>query len=108
MTVEVTRADRLAAVREIIAKNRRKNAAQILTPSAREIDDYYANLAGLPAPDHASALAEVLKGFVLDLTNSLRNRETMLTINHVMLVKRIEQARATLTAYHASKEQTDG
>ena len=37
-------------------------------------------------------LREALRGFVNDLTGSLKNRSAMLTINHAALVARIEQA----------------
>lgn len=50
-----------------------------------------------------NGMREALQGFVDDLTNSLRNRETMLTINHDALRKRIDQAKAVLAIDRAAR-----
>lgn len=42
------------------------------------------------------AVREALQGFINDLTGSLRNRDTMLTINHDALRRRIAQGQAAL------------
>lgn len=52
-----------------------------------------AALRPLPATD---AVREALEGFIADLTGSLRNPETMLTISHDGLRSRIDQGRAAL------------
>jgi hypothetical protein len=55
-----------------------------------------------PAIARQSAIAELcegLEGFVVSLTGSLRNRETMLTINHDELVRHIARARALLSKH---------
>lgn len=65
-------------------------------------------IAVLPAEDdRQSAIAELcegLEGFVVSLTGSLRNRETMLTINHDELVRRIEHARALLSKHQFHRD----
>lgn len=44
------------------------------------------------------AVREALQGFINDLTGSLRNRDTMLTINHDALRRRIAQGKSALAA----------
>lgn len=44
------------------------------------------------------AVREALQGFINDLTGSLRNRDTMLTINHDALRRRIVEGQAALAA----------
>lgn len=51
-----------------------------------------------PATPSADKLRAVVEGFVSDLTGSLKNRSTMLTINHNALTARIDQALAALKA----------
>ncbi len=55
-------------------------------------------VAGLFAAPSADKLRAVVEGFVSDLTGSLKNRSTMLTINHNALTARIDQALAVLKA----------
>jgi len=55
-------------------------------------------------PERTAGVGELeaaLRGFIMDLTGSLQNRNTMLTINHDALVARIEQGKAALTALRA-------
>lgn len=61
-----------------------------------------ANPQETPSPEDGVRAA--LEGFIRDLTGSLRNRETMLTINHAALCARIEQAQRALSALPSPSE----